>query len=46
MGRSYFQRLAITEHYTNILPTPTRNSTSVGNTGTAYAHGSGSINML
>ena len=28
MGRSYFQRLAITKHYTNILPTPTRNSTS------------------
>ena len=28
MGRSYFQRLAMTEHYTNILPTPTRNSTS------------------
>ena len=28
MGRSYFQRLAITEHYTNMLPTPTRNSTS------------------
>ena len=22
MGRSYFQRLAITKHYTNILPTP------------------------
>ena len=28
MGRSYFQRLAMTEHYTNMLPTPTRNSTS------------------
>ena len=28
MGRSYFQRLAITKHYTNMLPTPTRNSTS------------------
>ena len=28
MGQSYFQRLAMTEHYTNILPTPARNSTS------------------
>ena len=25
MGRSYFQRLDMTEHYTNMLPTPTRN---------------------
>ena len=28
MGRSYFQRLTMTEHYTNMLPMPTRNSTS------------------